>query len=97
MTIKEMLKKVEGYNEVTQYLTIDPASLVFEDTVGTYTANREYMTTYKTFTKFINDNYFDEIADAILSFTGYEFGEAHTFDTGRMTATVTFTPSFKNR
>lgn len=101
MTIKEMLKKIEAYNEVTEHLTIDRACLCFEDQIGPVVCNREYITDYNSFALFIRANYIKEMAKAILSFDRYEFGErfgiTNVYDlAGEIKATVTFSPVFQN-
>ena len=83
MTIKEMLKKVEGYNEIAQRMTASPAvNLVFmdEDSQICHAWTRTTVTDYRTFANFIRRNYIPEVAGAILLYDGYEFDQAHAVE-----------------
>lgn len=83
MTIKEMLKKVEGYNEIAQRMTASPAvNLVFmdEDSQICHAWTRTTVTDYRTFANFVRRNYIPEVAGAILLYDGYEFDHAHTVE-----------------
>ena len=80
MTIKEMLKKVEGYNEIAQRMTASPAvNLVFmdEDSQICHAWTRTTVTDYRAFANFVRRNYIPEVAGAILTYDGYEFDQAH--------------------
>ena len=83
MTIKEMLKKVEGYNEIAQRMTASPAvNLVFmdEDSQICHAWTRTTVTDYRTFANFVRRNYIPEVAGAILLYDGYEFDKAHAVE-----------------
>lgn len=67
MKIKDMIKKVEAYNEVAEIIHGDKMAITFHE----FTIN-ERITDYKQFSKFIRKTYLNIIADAILD-GEYEF------------------------
>ena len=74
MKIKEMLKKVETYNEVAEVLGNRKAVLNFVDSVGDSILVSTEVTDYKEFAKYIRDTYITDVAKSILNLE-YEFGE----------------------
>jgi len=69
MTMKEMFKKVETYNEIAELMGTDKAKISFYDLPcfgGIHFSN------YKEFSKYIRQEYIKEIADAILKHDGWE-------------------------
>lgn len=67
MKIKDMIKKVETYNEVSEIVHGEKMTLTFHE----FTTN-EKITDYKQFSKFIRKTYLNIVADAILG-GEYEF------------------------
>ena len=70
MTIKEMIKKIDGFNEVSRHLDKTVAVLEFVDSMP---LRSEQVKDYKEFARFIRKTYISEVADAILSYKDYEF------------------------
>ena len=76
MTIKEMLKKVDGYNEVAEMIGTEKAELrVVYDGYGL----SDVVADYKSFAKFIRETYIKEIADAVLKCDKYELNKEMQF------------------
>ena len=76
MKIKEMLKKVETYNEVAEVLGNRKAVLNFVDSFGDsiLVSTSTEVTDYKEFAKYIRDTYITDVAKIILNLE-YEFEE----------------------
>lgn len=76
MTIKEMLKKIENYNEMAEIVGGEKLELrmVFE-----YGLSDE-VKSYKEFSKYIRDEFIDEIAKPILEYKGYEFHKEYVIE-----------------
>lgn len=73
MTIKEMFKKVETYNEIAELLGNRSAKVYF------YTfPHGESFSTYKDLSKYIRSEYLKEMADEILKYNGFKAGETVT-------------------
>lgn len=94
MTIKEMLKKVEAYNEVSSHLNYNRAVLCFKDGDG-HTFVRAEIEDYRTFTNFLRRTYVPEVVETIKTWNGYKFDEPYTVDLndpfgGRITGTFIF-------
>ena len=70
MTIKEMLKKVEAYNEIAQLMGQDTVSLYIRDVGWHTTAEVKDIKSYK---KFVTENYIKCVAEAILNYKDYDF------------------------
>lgn len=68
MTIKEMFKKVEAYNEIAKIVGAHEMMIVFEDDIYTH----EKFATYKEFVKFAKETYIAPVYNAIL-LGEYEF------------------------
>ena len=83
MTIKQMFKKIENYNAMTeefglmQYTSDEKSIEVSLYTYGGWTM-MEYaqFKTYDAFAKYIKDRYFDLLAKAILNTKDYKFNDA---------------------
>lgn len=71
MTMKEMFKKVETYNEIAEMMRTDKAYICFADIQGTW-SHGERFTTYPDFRKYIRSEYHKEIADKILKSEEFE-------------------------
>ena len=77
MTIKEMLKKVEAYNEVAEMLGTEKAVLrVIFDGFGL----SEEVKDAKSFKSFVKETYIPEIASVVLKCEDYEFHKNHVFE-----------------
>lgn len=70
MTIKELFKKIENYNEVAKM--VGTKGLYLHVTIG-YTNDR--FDTFKVFRKRLRDTYIDEVAEAILKNDSFALGE----------------------
>lgn len=75
MTIKEMLKKVEIYNEVAEQLGNQKAELRFVEGYGL----SDPVGSFATFRKYIKETYIKTVAEDILKYDGYEFGTEAEF------------------
>lgn len=73
MTIKELFKKVETYNEIAELLGNRSAKIYFY--IFPYD---ESFSTYKAFSKYIRTEYLKEMADEILKYDGFKAGETAT-------------------
>lgn len=75
MTIKEMFKKVETYNEIAELFGNRLAEVYF------YTfPHGESFRSYKDFSKYIRAEYLKEMADEILKHDGFKPGEVVTIN-----------------
>lgn len=86
MTVKEMLEKVNAYNEVNEVLGINyrQVKLVVEIS-GMY---HHDVTNMREFKKLMNDEYV--LADELLGYKFYEFGEVAELTNGDITSTAEF-------
>ena len=73
MTINEMLKKVEAYNEVAELVGSHKAVLVMED--ESFRAELQSLKSFRKFERLVRDEYIEEMAEAILNSKNYEFNE----------------------
>lgn len=62
MTLREMFKKVETYNEIANLMHTDKAVIEFSEGIVTH----EKFDSYKEMSKFIKREYIKEVADKIL-------------------------------
>lgn len=69
MTIKEMFKKVEAYNEVAELIGSNKA--VLEITLDVHFS--EKFSTYKEFKAYIKREWIDELAKAVEGYDKYEY------------------------
>lgn len=76
MTIKEMFKKVDGYNEVAEMLGTEKAELRFK---LDHWCLSEAAENYKSFAKYVRETYIKEIADAVLKCDKYELNKEMQF------------------
>ena len=77
MTIKEMLKKIEAYNEVAEMLGTERAELRF--VIDGWMLS-EKVEDYKSFVKYVRHELIDEIASLILKCNEYEFHKVQKFE-----------------
>lgn len=76
MTMKEMFKKVETYNEIADMMCSRKANICFSD--NTFTA--ECFEDYNSFRKFIKREYTAEVADKILKANSWEIDGKMTIE-----------------
>lgn len=69
MTLKEIFKKVETYNEIAELMLSQKARVHFWD-CGCFSG--DCFTDYKSLAKYIRREYFKPVADEILSAADYE-------------------------
>ena len=62
MTLREMFKKVETYNEIASLMHTTKAVIEFSEGIVTH----EKFDSYKEMSKFIKREYFKEVAEKIL-------------------------------
>lgn len=76
MTIGDMIRKVDAFNEVAKSLGMrETAELRFRD-VGFFSKE---VGTYREFKKCIKDEYLESAAKLILEYDGYQFGQKEEF------------------
>lgn len=75
MTIKEMLKKVDGYNEVAEMVCTEKVELRVRCGYGL----SDLVKDYKSFAKYVRETYIKEIADAVLKCDKYELNKEMQF------------------
>lgn len=76
MTLREIFKKVQTYNEVAELMYSQPAAVHFYDR-GCFSG--EKFSDYKSLSKYIRKTYFKEPADIILNCADYTIDEGKTF------------------
>ena len=69
MTMKELFKKVETYNEVAELMMTEKAEICFTYAFLSY----EKFTNYNDFRKFIRKELIKDVADKILKADAFEF------------------------
>jgi hypothetical protein len=82
MTINEMLKKVDTFNEMSEMLGVrfnTKACLVMIDN-STVVSECHTVNDMKSFRKTVKEIYVDEFAKAILTYKDYEFNSPVTFE-----------------
>jgi hypothetical protein len=86
MRIKEMFKKVDGYNELAEVMNTEKAHVWFADKICSSITDGESFTEYGEFRKYIRREYFKDVADFILNSDVWEMnGETDfTSKTGRV-------------
>ena len=86
MKIKEMFKKVEGYNELAEVIGTEKAHIWFADKICESITDGESFTDYNEFRKYVRREYLKDIADFILNSDEWEMnGEVeYTRSTGRV-------------
>ena len=89
MTLKEIFKKVETYNEIAELMLSQKARVHYYDCSC---FSGEHFTDYKSLAKYIKREYFKDCADMILKADDYEidgrkeinwidyFGDEHKFE-----------------
>ena len=79
MTLKEMFKKVETYNEMADLMRTEKARIYFAD-VTHICSFGDHFTGYAEIRKYIRHEYVSEVADKLLKEDGFEFDEYVTIE-----------------
>ncbi len=82
MTMKEMFKKIEVYNEIAEMIGTTKAKIALTSTKNGFTNCEETFKTYKEFTKFVKDEYFPDVAENLIKSKEWEMGGEITFNWG---------------
>ena len=77
MTLKEMFKKVDTYNEVVEFLTGPKVKILFQ--YGDRWSDAHSFEDYKSLTKYIKREYIEELAELMLKADAWEFGKVTEF------------------
>ena len=72
MTLKEMFKKLEGYNEISEAMGYKKAYIVFIEGVIGETFRGETLAEIRSK---MRQHFINPYVDAILGYDGYEFGK----------------------
>ena len=91
MTMKELFKKIEAYNEIAKIMGTDKAQIYFADVdpkFGT-SLGGEHFDDFVAFRKYVRGEYHKEIADKILKADCWDFDQDFTFEWAGGTATYT--------
>lgn len=72
MTLKQMFQKMENYNEVAEMMGAQKARICFSDNT-LCVSMFERFSSYSDLRKYINREYFKNIADQILKSSDWEF------------------------
>ena len=68
MTIKELFKKVDGFNEVAEMIGTQKARIWFAERIcGTTVLDGEWFATFADFRKYVRRFYVKEVADRIIN------------------------------
>lgn len=78
MKIKDVFKKVEGFNELAELMNADKAVVWFADKIGPITDGHS-ISSYETFRKHIRKEYFKDVADFILNDDGWEINSEREY------------------
>ena len=81
MTMKELFKKVDTYNEIAEMMGTDKAKLVLTD-IDIITKCEGSFKTYKEFTKFVKSEYQKEVAENLIKSKDWELDGEITFQWG---------------
>lgn len=88
MKIRDMFKKVEGYNELADVMNTEKAHIWFADVMAMgLIKNGENFKTYAEFRKYVRREYIKEVADFILNSDEFEMNSEKEFTHGFSTAT----------
>ena len=82
MTMKEMFKKVEGYNEIAELMKTDKVQLVLTSIDNGFVAVQGHFKSYKEFTGFVKEEYFSDVAENLIKSKDWEIDGTITFTWG---------------
>lgn len=85
MTLREMFKKVETYNEIAELMRTDKASIYFAERVRAgIICSGQHFRSYSDLSKYIRREFFKEVADKLLKADNWEIdGEMEISFAGR--------------
>lgn len=86
MKIKEMFKKVEGYNELAEVMNAEKAHIWFADKLCCSLTDGDSFTDYSEFRKYVRREYVKDVADFILNSDEWEMNSEadYTSNSGRV-------------
>ncbi len=76
MTIKEMFKKIETYNEIAEMVKTEKLRIYVN--IGHF--HSIGFSDFNSFKKYIRNEYIREVEEAILKYDGYAFEVEHKFN-----------------
>lgn len=79
MTLKDMFKKVEIYNEMAELMQTQKARIYFADLHGSYSYG-EHFNDYAGLRKYVRHEYINAIADKVLKSDGFEFDQEYEIE-----------------
>ncbi len=88
MTVKELIKKMDSYNEIARLVDAPEMEIRFKDGIFSSTVKDS-----KSFAKFVRETYIKCVADDILN-GDYEFGKGTVITSGDGHNTFTRTVEF---
>ena len=77
MTLREMFKKVEAYNEIAALMRTEEAKINLVECDGCYFG--ETFSDYKSLTRYVKTEFIKELADLVLKCDQYEFDKEVNF------------------
>lgn len=87
MTMRELFKKIDAYNEIAHMMGTDKARIYFYDISDGISLGGERFDDYGIFRKYVKSEYQKEIADKILKADCWDFDKDFTFEWAGGTAT----------
>lgn len=91
MTLKQMFKKIEAYNEIAHMMGTSKAQIYFADVDEKFgiSLGGDHFDDYDAFRKYIKGEYHKEIADLILKSDCWDFDKDFSFEWAGGTAAFT--------
>ena len=77
MTLRQMFNKIQGYNDIAEVVRTDKVYIGFN---VDFTDGRYY--DFKSFKKWLNEMFIDELVEEILAFDKYEFDNDYPIEFG---------------
>lgn len=77
MTLKELFKKVEAYNEIAALMGTTPARIFFN--TDPQFGFGEYFENFTDMKKYIKEEYIDPLADMVLKYKEWDFDKQADF------------------
>lgn len=78
MTMKEMFKKIEAYNDIADLMRSTKAKISLEDGDGCCRQMGRF-SNYEEFSKFVKHEYIKEVADKLLKYDNWDVDKEITF------------------
>lgn len=82
MTMKELFKKVETYNEIAELMKTDKAQLVLTNIDNGFISVEGHFKSYKDFTKYVKGELFPDVAENLIKSKDWEIDGTITFTWG---------------